>query len=309
MSGAGTASAKGDLRATGRLMRLAAYASVTTAATLIVVKIGAWWLTDSVSLLSSLIDSLLDATASLIMLFAVRAATTPADEEHRFGHGKAEALASLAQAALITGSSIFLLFEALHRLAVPQPIAQGNIGIAVMVFSIVMTLALTRFQAYVVRQTGSLAIESDSIHYLSDLLMNSAVILALVLVAHFGWQLADPLFAIGIAAFILYSAGRIGWRAYHMLMDRELPAEDQERIREIVLGHGDVRGLHDLRTRRAGPQVFIQLHVEMDGGMSLYRAHAVADAVEADLQTAFPNAEVIIHQDPSLLEEERPGFG
>ena len=305
----GAATAKGDLRATGRLMRLAAYASVATAATLIVVKLGAWWLTDSVSLLSSLIDSLLDATASVIMLLAVRTATTPADEEHRFGHGKAEALAALAQAALITGSSIFLLFEAVHRLAVPQPIAHGNVGIAVMAFSIVLTFALTRFQTYVVRQTESLAIESDSIHYLSDLLMNAAVILALVLVAHFGWQLADPLFAIAIAAYILYSAGRIGWRAYNMLMDRELPAEDQERIREIVFAHGDVRGLHDLRTRRAGPQVFIQLHLEMDGGMSLYRAHAVADAVEADLQTAFPGAEVIIHQDPSLLEEERPGFG
>lgn len=297
-----------DLRATSRLMRLAAYASVATATTLILVKLGAWSLTGSVSLLSSLIDSLLDATASCIMLLAVRTATTPADEEHRFGHGKAEALAALAQAALITGSAIFLVAEAGQRLVTPQPIEYGDIGIAVMVFSIVLTFALTRFQAYVVRQTRSLAIESDSIHYLSDLLMNAAVILALVLVAYLGWQLADPLIALGIAAFILYSAGRIGWKAYNMLMDRELPAEDQERIREIALRHGDVRGLHDLRTRRAGPQVFIQLHLEMDGGMSLYRAHSVAEAVEADLQTAFPGAEVIIHQDPSLLEEERQGF-
>ena len=190
----------------------------------------------------------------------------------------------------------------------PQPIAYGDIGIAVMAFSIVLTFALTRVQAYVVRHTQSLAIEADSIHYLSDLLMNSAVILALVLVTYLGWQLADPVIAIAIAAYILVSALRIGWKAYNMLMDRELPAEEQERIREIVQAHGDVRGLHDLRTRRAGPQVFIQLHIEMDGGMSLYRAHAVADAVEADLQTAFPGAEVIIHQDPSLLEEERTGF-
>ena len=304
----GAAAARGDLRSTARLMRLAAYASVATALTLIVVKVVAWWLTDSVSLLSSLIDSLLDATASGIMLLAVRAATTPADDEHRFGHGKAEALAALAQAALISGSAIFLLAEATHRLAVPQPIEYGDVGIAVMLFSIVLTFALTRVQAYVVRQTQSLAIEADSIHYLSDLLMNAAVILALVLVAYMGWQLADPIIAIAIAAYILYSAARIGWKAYNMLMDRELPQEDQERIREIVYAHGDVRGLHDLRTRRAGPQVFIQLHIEMDGGMSLYRAHAVADAVEADLQTAFPGAEVIIHQDPSLLEEERPGF-
>ncbi len=295
-------------RSVARLMRLAAYASVSTAGVLILVKLGAWWLTDSVSLLSSLIDSLLDVTASCIMLLAVRTATTPADEEHRFGHGKAEALAALAQAALITGSALFLLAEAGQRLFSPREIAHGNIGIAVMVFSIVLTFVLTRFQAYVVRQTQSLAIESDSIHYLSDLLMNGAVILALVLVTEFGWRYADPVIALAIAAFILYSAGRIGWKAYNMLMDRELPPEDQERIRDIVQAHGDVRGLHDLRTRRAGPQVFIQLHVEMDGGMSLYRAHAVADAVEAELQTFFPGAEVIIHQDPSLLEEERTGF-
>lgn len=305
---AGSAGRQGDPRTTARLMRLAAYASVATATILIVVKVVAWWLTDSVSLLSSLIDSLLDAMASVIMLLAVRAALTPADDEHRFGHGKAEALAALAQAALITGSAIFLVAEAAHRLAVPQPIAYGDIGIAVMAFSIVLTFALTRVQAYVVRHTQSLAIEADSIHYLSDLLMNSAVILALVLVTYLGWQLADPVIAIAIAAYILVSALRIGWKAYNMLMDRELPAEEQERIREIVQAHGDVRGLHDLRTRRAGPQVFIQLHIEMDGGMSLYRAHAVADAVEADLQTAFPGAEVIIHQDPSLLEEERTGF-
>jgi ferrous-iron efflux pump FieF len=305
---AGSATVQAHPRATARLMRLAAYASVATAVTLIVVKVGAWWLTDSVSLLSSLIDSLLDATASIIMLLAVRAATTPADDEHRFGHGKAEALAALAQAALISGSAIFLIAEASHRLAVPQPIEYGNVGIAVMAFSIVLTFGLTRVQAYVVRQTRSLAIEADSIHYLSDLLMNSAVILALFLVAHLGWQLADPIIAIAIATYILISAARIGWKAYNMLMDRELPTEEQERIREIVFAHGEVRGLHDLRTRRAGPQVFIQLHIEMDGSMSLYRAHAVADAVEADLQTAFPGAEVIIHQDPSLLEEERPGF-
>ncbi|MEX0922883.1 MAG: cation diffusion facilitator family transporter [Rhodovibrionaceae bacterium] len=304
----GSAAAQPGMQSVARLMRLAAYASVTTAGLLILVKLGAWWLTDSVSLLSSLIDSLLDATASVIMLLAVRTATTPADEEHRFGHGKAEALASLAQAALITGSAIFLLAEAGQRLFSPQGIQHSDIGIAVMVFSIVLTFALTRFQAYVVRQTRSLAIESDSIHYLSDLLMNAAVILALVLTAQFGWRFADPVIALAIAAFILFSAGRIGWKAYNMLMDRELPPEEQERIRAIVKQHGDVRGLHDLRTRRAGPQVFIQLHLEMDGGMSLYRAHAVADAVEADLQTAFPGAEVIIHQDPSLLEEERTGF-
>jgi len=292
----------------GRLMRLATYASVAVALTLIVVKMAAWFMTDSISLLSTLIDSLLDAAASLVNLFAVRHALAPADREHRFGHGKAEPLAALGQSTFIAGSAIFLVIEAGNRLVTPQPIAKGEVGIFVMIFAIVVTFALTRYQKYVVHKTGSVAIQADSLHYVGDLLVNAAVIVALVLVAQFGWNIVDPIFAIAIAGYILKTAWEIARGAYDMLMDRELPEEERARIKDIALAHPDVIALHDLRTRSSGPQTFIQVHVEMDGAMSLYRSHAVADEVEASLLEAYPEAEVIIHQDPHGIEEDRPRF-
>jgi ferrous-iron efflux pump FieF len=290
-------------------MRLATYASVVTASVLIAVKLGAWWLTDSVSLLSSLIDSLLDAAASVVTLLAVRQALVPADTEHRFGHGKAEPLAALLQAGLISGSAIFLAIEAASRLFAPEEVAYGTVGVAVMLVSIALTFALTRFQLYVVRRTGSSAIAADSLHYMSDLLMNAAVIAALVLASEFGLLRADPVIALGVAAWILYSAWQIGRGALDMLMDRELPAAERDRVLEVVRRHDEVLGVHDMKTRASGPRTFIQLHLELDGGMTLYRAHAVAEAVEADLQTEFPGAEVIIHQDPHVLSEETPQYG
>jgi ferrous-iron efflux pump FieF len=290
-------------------MRLATYASVASACLLIVVKLAAWLYTDSVSLLSTLIDSLLDAAASIVNLLAVRHALTPPDREHRFGHGKAEPLAALGQSTFIAGSAIFLVIEAGHRLYAPQAIERANAGIAVMIFAIVVTFILTRFQAYVVRQTGSIAIQADSLHYVGDILVNGAVIVALLLVSQFGWLYADPIFGLGIAGYILYNAWKIASGALDMLMDRELPDADRERIKEISLSHPEVHSLHDLRTRTSGRQTFIQLHLEIDGAMSLLDAHRVADAVELELQAAFPEAEVIIHQDPHGIEEKRAEFG
>jgi ferrous-iron efflux pump FieF len=292
-----------------RLMRLATYASVAVAGTLIVVKFAAWLMTDSISLLSTLIDSLLDAAASVVNLIAVRQALTPADREHRFGHGKAEPLAALGQSAFIAGSAIFLTIEAIHRLYDPRPVLHGDIGIGVMVFAIVVTFALTRFQAHVVKKTGSLAIQADSLHYVGDLLVNGAVIVALLLVSELGWTFADPLFGLAIAGYIIKNAWTIARGAYDMLMDRELPEAERQRIQDTVLKHAEVMAMHDLRTRTSGPQTFIQIHIEMDGAMSLYRAHEVADEVEAELHHAYPGAEVIIHQDPHGIEEERASFG
>ena len=286
-----------------RLMRLATYASVSVALVLIAVKLVAWILTDSVSLLSTLIDSVLDALASLVNLVAVRHALTPADQEHRFGHGKAEPLAALGQAAFITGSALFLVFEAGHRLFDPRDVVHGEIGIAVMIFSIVATFILTRFQLYVVKRTGSLAISADSLHYLGDLLVNCAVIVALLLAWKLGWRWADPVFAVAIAGYIVFTAYKIAKEALNMLMDRELPDSDREQIVAIVRAHPEVLSLHDLRTRSSGPIQFIQLHLEMDGEMSLFEAHEVADAVELELRAAFPSAEIMIHQDPYGLEE------
>jgi len=292
----------------GSLMRLATYASVSVAIVLIVIKAVALNYTGSVALLSSLIDSLLDLAASLINLVAVSHALEPADREHRFGHGKAESIAGLGQAAFITGSAVFLLFEAGDRLIHPSPVENGAIGVGVMAFTIVLTFALVQFQSYVVRKTGSVAITADSLHYKSDLLMNAGVIVALLLSTQLGWHALDPIFAIAIAIYILSAAWKIVKESFDMLMDREFADEDRERIREIALDHAEVQEMHDLRTRSSGTSSFIQLHLELDGEITLTRAHDIADEVEAKIRAAFPTADVIIHQDPAGLEEDTPAF-
>ena len=290
------------------MMRMATYASVTVAVVLVAVKFFAWITTDSVAILATLVDSLLDALASLFTLIAVRHSLSPADREHRFGHGKAEALAALAQAAFICGSSVLLLFEAIHRLLQPQVLSKTEVGIWVMVFSVVVTVALVAFQLFVIRRSGSLAISADSIHYRGDILVNLAVIVALLSNRWFDNMFIDPLFGAAIALYILYSAWQIVSGALDMLMDRELPPEERQRIREIALAHLDVIDVHDLRTRRSGQTVFIQLHLELDSKMQLMQSHTIADAVEAELHAAFDGAEVIIHQDPAGLDEGHRQF-
>lgn len=285
-----------------RLMRIATYASVSVALLLIIMKLIAYVLTGSVALLSSLIDSSLDAFASIINLFAVRHALEPADKEHRFGHGKAEALAGLAQATFIVASSLFLVFEALNHFYSPQPIEHGAVGIVVIIISLISTIGLVSFQKYVVKQTHSLAIEADSIHYLSDIGLNLAVIAALVIAVYFDMPLADPLFALMIAVYIVWSAWNIVKNAADQLMDRELPDADRDKIRNIGLKHPNVMDMHELRTRMAGQDIFIQLHLEMDGAITLHEAHAIANEVERELLVEFPGADILIHQDPERDE-------
>lgn len=296
------------LARTATLMRRATYASIAVAGAMILVKLVAWLLTDSVSLLSSLLDSLLDAASSLVNLVAVNQALTPADREHRFGHGKAEPLASLGQAAFITGSAVLLLIQALHHLLTPTPVSHTGIGIAVMVFAIAVTLVLVRYQQKVIRRTGSLVISADEFHYRADLILNGSVIVSLAATWMFGWVYLDPLFGAGIAAWIVYGAWRVGNKAVVQLMDRELPDDERARIREIALAHPRVKSVHDLRTRAAGPMAFVQIHLEMDGDITLNEAHLVSDAVEAEILAAFPRSEVMIHQDPAGVEEPRRTF-
>ena len=289
-------------------MRRATNFAVAAAALMIAAKLGAWLVTDSVSLLSSLADSVMDVLASLINLFAVRHALQPADREHRFGHGKAEPLAGLGQALFITASAIFLIVEAVGRIMEPEPIARAPVGIGVMVFAIVVTTALVAYQRRVVRLTGSTAIRADSLHYASDILMNVGVIAALALATTVGWGLADPIIAMVIAGVIIHAALRVAWSSIQQLMDHELPEKDRERIRRIVLEHPEVLDCHDLRTRRSGLDSFIQVHVEMDRSLTLLRAHEISDDVEARIREAFPNAEVLIHADPEGIEEPMPSF-
>ncbi|MDA1097442.1 MAG: cation diffusion facilitator family transporter [Proteobacteria bacterium] len=291
-----------------RLLRLATYAAVAVAALLILAKLIAWFLTDSVAILSSLMDSVLDVGASLVNMYAVAHALVPADREHRFGHGKAEALAGLAQSAFVSGSALFLVAEAGQRLFDPHPIVREEVGIIVMVFSLVLTIALVVFQRHVIKRTRSVAISADSMHYTADILANLGVIVALVLAGRFGLIYADAIIALIVAAYILFGAWGIIRNALDQLMDRELPEEQRAQIRQLALGHAHVDAVHDLRTRSSGLQSFIQLHMELDGDLTLLRAHEIADEVEASICAAFPGSEVIIHQDPTGLEEWHPPF-
>ncbi|NJO67674.1 MAG: cation diffusion facilitator family transporter [Rhodospirillales bacterium] len=297
-----------DIEQANRLKKRAAIASVTVATVLIATKTVAWFATGSVSMLSTMIDSFLDLAASLINLLAIRHAAIPADKEHRFGHGKAEPLAGLGQAAFIGGSALFLVVEATQRLVHPQPVENATIGVLVMVFSIAVTSALVLYQKWVIRRTASIAIGADSLHYLSDLLVNLGVILALVLVTQLGWARADPLIALAVALFIVYSAWEVLQTSLNLLMDRELPVADRERIEELARSHPGVRNLHDLRTRSSGTQVFIQLHLEMEPQISLSEAHRISDQVMDRIEESFPGAEVLIHEDPYGVDEKRQEF-
>lgn len=279
------------------LVRTAARASVATAAALLLLKLGAWALTGSVSLLASLADSLMDAAASLLTLLALRWASAPPDAEHRFGHGKAESLAGLGQAAFISGSALFLALTAVERLRAPAPVEQPGVGVAVMVASMAATGALVLFQRRVVRLTGSAAVEGDALHYVTDLLSNLATLAALLL-AGAGLAWADPLIALLLVAFIARSAYQLGRRAVDDLLDHAAPEVVQAEVAALAAAQEGVLGVHDLRTRQSGPTLFIQLHVELDDAQDLRTAHARTEAVEEALRARWPGAEVFIHQDP-----------
>lgn len=283
-------------------MRLATYASVAVALTLIGLKLGAFALTGSIAMLASLVDSGLDLIASLVTLFAVRHALVPADAEHRFGHGKAEALAGMTQAIIITGSALFILFEAISHIVEPEPVQHSTTGMVVIGISIALTLALVLFQGFVIRRTGSLAISADELHYQGDLLTNAGVVVALVLSGVYGVTLADPLIGLAIAGYIAWAAFKILRGSWDQLMDREMSDADRARIAETALAHPAVLALHDLRTRQSGQASFIQFHLELDGAMTLMAAHRISDEVERAIQALYPEAEVFIHQDPAGLE-------
>jgi ferrous-iron efflux pump FieF len=290
------------IQQTGKLMRRAALASVSVSLFLVAIKTFAYFASHSVAMLASLGDSALDLFTSGLNMIAIRSALTPADEEHRFGHGKAEPLAGLAQGAFISASALFLVIQAVNRIIVPEPIDHSVEALVVMCIVMACTIALVVYQRRVIAETGSLAVEADHTHYLTDLTTNLGVVLALVLSSVLGWTLADPLIAILVAGIMLYTALGVGKTSFNQLMDRELPDEERQRISRIALSHSAVRNVHDLKTRMAGLSTFIQLHLALDPQMKLADAHAISDAVEKALLEAYPGAEVIIHQDPAGLE-------
>ena len=276
----------------------AALASVAMALFLLLLKAFAAIETGSVAMLGSLADTGLDLVASLVTLFAVRVAAVPADREHRFGHGKAEALGALAQVVLISISAIVIGWRAGDRLLAGVRTDHADTGIAVSIVAFAATLALVAYQRSIIRRTGSVAIRTDNVHYQSDLLLNLSVIAALVLDQYLGFTGADPLFGFGIALWLLWGAWRASSHALDQLMDREWPEEKRQRFLAVAARHPEARGIHDLRTRSSGTHDFAQFHIWIDPEMTVDAAHEVVEAIETSLAREFPGCEVLIHLDP-----------
>jgi ferrous-iron efflux pump FieF len=281
------------------LTRSAALASIATALLLVGLKLWATSRTGSSAMLGSLADTALDLVASLATLLAVTIAARPPDRDHRFGHGKAEALAAMFQVILIALSAAGIGFRAVLALVAGERGTAADEGIAVSVIAIAATLALVAWQRHVLRRTQSLAIRADSVHYQSDLLLNLAVIAALVLDQYLGLTGADPLFGLGIAGWLLWSAWGTAQAAIDLLMDREWPEEKRAQLVAIAARHPELASLHDLRTRTSGARDFAQFHVDLPGAMSVEQAHAIIARVEADLERHFPQLELLIHIDPA----------
>jgi len=264
-------------------------------------KAWAWLASGSASMLGSLTDSLMDITATLMSFLVLSYALRPADDDHRFGHGKAEALAGLGQAAFIAGSGCLLMFHGIERLINPVELSHSLLGVWVSIFAIACTLVIVYVQNKVVKHTESIAIKADSVHYKGDLILNAAVLLA-ILLAYYGVLYADPLFAIGVAGYLLYNSWDIATESASHLMDKELPDEEKQSIFEIARNHNDVYGVHGIRTRQGGKVKFIQLHLELDDNLPLIRAHKVADEVELMITQQFESeVDILIHLDPLSL--------
>lgn len=276
----------------------AALASVAMACGLIVLKAYAAWATASVAMLGSLADSGLDLLASCVTLYGVRLAATPADHDHRFGHGKAEALAALFQVMLITASALGIAWRALVAFGSPQRTADPELGIGVSIVAILATAVLLTYQRRIIRQTGSVAIMADNVHYQSDVLLNGSVIMAIVLDQYFGLRGADPLFGIVIALWLAFGAFRASSNAIDQLMDKEWPEAERTRFIEVAARQPGIKGIHDFRTRRSGAHDFAQFHMEVGREITMKQAHDVVEGVERALRHSFPKVEVLIHLDP-----------
>lgn len=289
-----------------RLRRLASSISLFAAILLVAVKLFAWVMTGSVALLSSAMDALVDTVAALATFYGVRFAARPPDEDHRFGHGKGEAIAGFTQAAFLAGAGLALACESVGRFAFPQPVQKLGIGLIVIIAGLVAAIGLVGIQTWVLRQTRSTAIAADRAHYLTDVAVNVAVLLAFVIMRLTGTERADSVAAFGISGYMLWNSRHIAMTTLQQLLDKEIPDDYRQRIMANVLACRDVRGIHDLRTRYAGDRIFIQFHLEVDADLTVARGHAICDTVETEVQRLFSTeVEVSTHLEPAGIEDER----
>ena len=295
-----------QLEATNKhLKKLATTASLALAIFLTIIKTFGVLYTGSLSVLSSMIDSLADIFASLITFFAVHISSRPADKEHRYGHGKAEALSALIQSAFICGSGFFIIYDAVIRFLSPRTIPQSWIGIIIMIISLILTICLIIFQHYVAKRTKSQAIIADALHYYVDVITNFGIIFSLFIVHQWNIFWIDTITAIIVSAYLIFNAYKLATDAISLLMDKELDDSIREHITKIALSSDHIMGIHDLRSRNMGDKYIFELHLELDGNLALAQAHQYTNNVEKSIKQAYPGAQIIIHQDPSGTSEPK----
>lgn len=281
-----------------KLLKRATTASVSVAIALIGLKTWGYIESGSVAIFGTLLDSVMDSLSSIIIFAAVRLSIVPADDDHRFGHGKAEAIAGLLQAFVITATSFLLMYEVFDKILNPQAISKPELGIWIILASIGLTVLLVLYQKHVTRKTGSVAIEADGMHYTGDILLNIGVAISLILGGYFSMTYADPIFGGLACLYLVHSAYQVFISSTDVLMDKEMDEAERENIEQIINTHSEVVGIHELRTRRSGLNIFIQFHMELEQGISLHEAHDISDQVEGKIIKTYPNAEVFIHADP-----------
>ncbi|MCJ2183627.1 cation diffusion facilitator family transporter [Novosphingobium sp. 1949] len=291
------------------LTKSAAAASIAAASFLLLIKVWAALSTGSTAMLGSLADTTLDLVASLATLLGVWIAAQPADDKHRFGHGKAEAIAAMFQIVLIAVSAVGIAARAIEKLVVGAQVEAVDQGIGVSIVAILVTFALLAWQRHVIRRTGSLAVKTDNVHYQSDLFLNLAVIVALVLEEYAGFAGADALFGLGIAVWLAIGAWGASDEVLGQLMDHEWPEEKKQRFLEVLAHDPDISGVHDLRTRTSGEKDFVQFHIWVDPRLTVREAHRIMDRIEYRLHAEFPDVEVLIHTDPDGLVDEQGDAG
>lgn len=278
--------------------KLASISALVAVTAMIVMKGWAWYITDSVGVLALLADSIMDAAVSVAVFYSIRYSVKPADDEHRHGHGKIEGMVALMQGALLFGAAVLLLLEAVSRLHSPEHIENHEIAMALIAFSIAVTAVLASIQLYAMKKTPSLAIEGDHAHYAGDIWINVAVLVALYVDQENGPVWIDPAVGAAVACYLVYSAKSVGHKGYDMLMDRELPSEERQKIIDTIEKEKRIAGWHDLRTRRSGMKLFIDMDIEINPELTLKKAHDIAEDIEAELLKLYPDAEVMIHMDP-----------
>ena len=289
-----------------RLNRLASLASLCLACVLIGVKLWAWITTGSIAMLTSAMDAIVDAGAALATFAGVQYAAKPADRDHRFGHGKGEALAAFVQAMFLAGAAVVLVFQSVERLINPEPLSHLGLGLWIIIGSTIAAMGLVAMQSWVTRRTASTAIAADRAHYLTDIAVNLAVLAAFLVTGLTGWINADPIFALGISCYMLWNVKSITQHALRQLLDWELPSHDRDNITKAVLAVAGVNALHDLRTRDAGDRVFVEFHLEVDGSMTVTDGHAVSEAAEAAIRVLYPNGvDTVVHIEPAGINDAR----